>query len=80
MLSPSGGGGGGAAGAARRLYSGAGARAFFFAGVIGLQFFLYDAIRVAFGVGTEDLELALDVFAAIRQTASTIGADALPAF
>ena len=49
------------------FYAGFTARASFFFLVIGLQFFFYDYAKNLFGVGTEDLNLVLDVFYAVRQ-------------
>ena len=49
------------------LFSAFPARAVFFFLVIGLQFFLYDYIKTLLDVGTDDLQLILDVFYAVRQ-------------
>lgn len=49
------------------LFTGLPARATFFFLVIGLQFFLYDAVKGLFEVSSDDLTLVLDVFYAIRQ-------------
>ena len=49
------------------LFSAFPARALFFFLVIGLQFFLYDYIKTLLDVGTDDLQLILDVFYAVRQ-------------
>jgi len=54
-------------GGALNLFAGFPARATFFFLVIGLQFFLYDYVKSLFRVGSEDLQLVLDVFYAIRQ-------------
>lgn len=48
------------------LFVGLGARSVFFFLVIGLQFFLYDYVKNLFQVGSDDLNLVLDVFYAIR--------------
>jgi len=49
------------------LFVGLPARSTFFFFVIGLQFFLYDYAKNVFGVGSDDLNLVLDVFYAVRQ-------------
>lgn len=49
------------------FYVGLPARATFFFFVIGLQFFFYDYVKNLFGVGTDDLNLVLDVFYAVRK-------------
>lgn len=49
------------------LYVGFPARATFFFLVIGLQFFLYDYVKTVFQVGSDDLNLVLDVFYAVRE-------------
>lgn len=49
------------------LFVGLPARSTFFFFVIGLQFFLYDYAKNLFGVGSDDLNLVLDVFYAVRQ-------------
>ena len=49
------------------LFAGFPARAVFFFLVIGLQFFLYDYIKVLLNVGSDDLTLVLDVFYAVRK-------------
>lgn len=49
------------------LFIGLPARSVFFFLVIGLQFFLYDYVKNIFEVGSEDLNLVLDVFYAVRQ-------------
>jgi hypothetical protein len=49
------------------LYVGFPARATFFFLVIGLQFFLYDYVKTVFEVGSDDLNLVLDVFYAVRE-------------
>jgi len=48
------------------LFVGLGARSIFFFLVIGLQFFLYDYVKNLFQVGSDDLNLVLDVFYAVR--------------
>lgn len=48
------------------LFLGLPARATFFFLVIGLQFFLYDFVKTLLQVGSDDLNLVLDVFYAIR--------------
>lgn len=48
------------------LFLGIGARSTFFFLVIGLQFFLYDYVKNLFQVGSDDLNLVLDVFFAVR--------------
>lgn len=49
------------------LFIGLPARSAFFFMVIGLQFFLYDYLKSVFRVGSDDLQLVLDVFYAVRQ-------------
>jgi len=49
------------------LFAGFPARAVFFFLVIGLQFFLYDYVKVLLNVGSDDLTLVLDVFYAVRK-------------
>ena len=49
------------------FYVGFPARASFFFLVIGLQFFFYDYVKNLFGVGSDDLNLVLDVFYAVRK-------------
>jgi hypothetical protein len=49
------------------LYIGLQPRLVFFFLVIGLQFFLYDYVKVLLMVGSDDLSLVLDVFYAVRQ-------------
>jgi hypothetical protein len=49
------------------LFIGLPARSIFFFLVIGLQFFLYDYLKVVFQVGSDDLSLVLDVFYAVRK-------------
>ena len=49
------------------LFVGLPSRATFFFLVIGLQFLLYDYVKILLGVGSEDLNLVLDVFYTIRQ-------------
>jgi hypothetical protein len=49
------------------LYVGLQPRLVFFFLVIGLQFFLYDYVKVLLQVGSDDLSLVLDVFYAVRQ-------------
>lgn len=41
--------------------SGLGLRMIYYSLLVSLQFFLYDAIRIALGVGTDDMKLYLDV-------------------
>ncbi|GKY99867.1 hypothetical protein MPSEU_000940400 [Mayamaea pseudoterrestris] len=53
-------------GGVANLFIGLGARSTFFFLVIGLQFFLYDYVKNLFQVGSEDLNLVLDVFFAVR--------------
>lgn len=48
------------------LFVGLGARSIFFFLVIGLQFFLYDYVKNLFQVSSDDLDLVLDVFYAVR--------------
>ena len=48
------------------LFLGLPQRALFFFTVIGLQFLLYDYTKSLLGVGSDDLNLVLDVFYAIR--------------
>ncbi|CAJ1945197.1 unnamed protein product [Cylindrotheca closterium] len=49
------------------LYVGLQPRVVFFFLVIGLQFFLYDYVKILLQVGSDDLSLVLDVFYAVRQ-------------
>ena len=53
-------------GGVANLFVGLGARSTFFFLVIGLQFFLYDYVKNLFQVGSDDLNLVLDVFFAVR--------------
>ena len=48
------------------LFVGLSSRSVFFFLVIGLQFFLYDYVKNLFQVGSDDLNLVLDVFYAVR--------------
>ena len=45
----------------RNLFAGVNVRIFFFALLIGIQFFLYDWFKGLFGVAPDDLTLVLDV-------------------
>lgn len=49
------------------LYAGLQPRLVFFFLVIGLQFFLYDYVKILLQVGSDDLSLVLDVFYAVRE-------------
>ena len=49
------------------LFLGLPQRSLFFFTVIGLQFLLYDYAKSLLGVGSDDLNLVLDVFYAVRQ-------------
>ena len=49
------------------LFVGLQPRLVFFFLVIGLQFFLYDYVKILLQVGSDDLSLVLDVFYAVRQ-------------
>ena len=49
------------------LFLGLPQRSIFFFTVIGLQFLLYDYTKGLLGVGSDDLNLVLDVFYAVRQ-------------
>lgn len=53
-------------GGIKNLFVGLNQRATFFFFVIGLQFLLYDYTKSVLGVGSDDLNLVLDVFYAIR--------------
>jgi hypothetical protein len=48
------------------LFIGLSPRLVFFFLVIGLQFFLYDYVKTLLEVGSDDLNLVLDVFYAVR--------------
>lgn len=54
-------------GGVANLFVGLQPRLVFFFLVIGLQFFLYDYVKVLLQVGSDDLSLVLDVFYAVRQ-------------
>jgi len=54
-------------GGVANLFVGLSSRSTFFFLVIGLQFLLYDYLKILLGVGSEDLNLVLDVFYAIRK-------------
>eukprot|EP00980_Cylindrotheca_fusiformis_P004831 scaffold1034_cov127-Cylindrotheca_fusiformis.AAC.12 len=54
-------------GGVKNLFVGLQPRLVFFFLVIGLQFFLYDYVKVLLQVGSDDLSLVLDVFYAVRQ-------------
>ena len=53
-------------GGVANLFVGLSSRSVFFFLVIGLQFFLYDYVKNLFQVGSDDLNLVLDVFYAVR--------------
>ncbi|KAL3934982.1 MAG: hypothetical protein SGBAC_009411 [Bacillariaceae sp.] len=54
-------------GGVANLFVGLQPRVVFFFLVIGLQFFLYDYVKILLQVGSDDLSLVLDVFYAVRQ-------------
>jgi hypothetical protein len=54
-------------GGIKNLFVGLQPRLVFFFLVIGLQFFLYDYVKILLQVGSDDLSLVLDVFYAVRQ-------------
>lgn len=48
-------------GGTEALFRGLGVRMFFYTLIVALQFLVYDAIRISFGIGNDDLKLYLDV-------------------
>lgn len=55
------------------MFKGLSLRFFFYSILVSVQFLLYDAIRIALGVGTDDLKLYLDVLGgALNESGPTI--------
>jgi len=55
------------------LFTGLGLRMFFYSLVVSLQFFVYDTVRFALGIGADDLKLYLDVLGgALREDGGPI--------
>lgn len=55
------------------LFKGLSLRFFFYSILVSVQFLLYDAIRIALGVGVDDLKLYLDVLGgALNENTPTI--------
>lgn len=52
------------------MFKGLSLRFFFYSILVSVQFLLYDAIRIALGVGTDDLKLYLDVLGGALQESS----------
>ena len=51
------------------FFTGLGLRIFFYSLVVSLQFLVYDSIRFALGIGSDDLKLYLDVLGgALKET------------
>jgi len=55
------------------LFRGLGLRMFFYALIVSLQFFVYDTVRFALGVGSDDMKMYLDVLGgALRESSGSI--------
>jgi solute carrier family 25 phosphate transporter 3 len=55
------------------LFSGLPLRMFFYSLMISLQFFVYDSVRFALGIGSDDLKLYLDVLGgALRESGGPV--------
>ena len=55
------------------MFKGLSLRFFFYSILVSFQFLLYDAIRIALGVGTDDLKLYLDVLGgALNESGPTV--------